>query len=151
MSHERIKLGEVAPEIYQTVIQMEKQIYKYCVDAGIEQGMIHLLKLRASQLNGCSYCVRLHTRDALTSGESNDRIALVAAWRESDYFDSKERAALALMEAVTLIADGNVPDEVYDAAAKVLSDKELAAVEWLAIMINIWNRSAVASRVTVAP
>ena len=95
--------------------------------------------------------MRLHTRDALDAGESSDRISLIAAWEESDYFDDKERASLALLEAITLIADGQVPADIYRAAAEALSEEELAAVEWIAVSINTWNRIAISSRTSVRP
>ncbi|UOB06697.1 carboxymuconolactone decarboxylase family protein [[Acidovorax] ebreus] len=87
--------------------------------------------------------------DALASQESGDRIAVLSAWRETDYFSPKERAALELVEAVTLVADGQVPDAVYAQAAGVLSKEEIAAVEWLAVVINAWNRIAISSRYPV--
>lgn len=119
--------------------------------AGISTGFAHLLRLRASQLNQCAFCVRMHTRDALKCEESNDRISVLPAWRETEYFTEKEKAALALCEAVTLIADGQVPDAVYDHAAAHLSQQEIAAVEWLTIVINAWNRIAIPSRYPVTP
>jgi alkylhydroperoxidase family enzyme len=91
----------------------------------------------------------LHTRDAIASGESSDRISVLPAWRETKYFSDKERAALALIEAITLISDGQVPESVYSEAAAVLSDQEIAAVEWLGVVINAWNRIATSSRYPV--
>ncbi|MNE63621.1 Carboxymuconolactone decarboxylase family protein [compost metagenome] len=107
------------------------------------------MRLRASQINHCAFCIRLHTRDALASDESSDRIAVLPAWRETGYFDLKERAQLALVEAITLVADGQVPDAVYEQAASALSKEEISAVEWLAVVINAWNRIAIASRYPV--
>lgn len=148
---ERVNLSKVAPDLYQMLADLELRIRERCSAAGLSKGLVHLLKLRASQINGCSFCVRMHARDAAATGESADRIYLVSAWRESQYFSEKERAALALTEAVTQIADGQVPDAVYAEAAAVLSREEIAAVEWLAIMINVWNRLAIASRYPVGP
>lgn len=145
----RVNLSKVAPALYQTVVELDRQASAYAASAGIDEGFAHLLRLRASQLNGCAYCVRLHTRDALASGESSDRISVLPAWRETEYFDEKERAALALCEAVTLIADGQVPEAVYGEAAAVLADEEIAAVEWLGVAINAWNRIATPSRYPV--
>lgn len=147
----RVNLGKAAPDLYPVVLDLERRISERCGAAGLSKGLVHLLKLRASQINGCSFCVRMHARDAAAVGESADRIYVVAAWRESQYFTDKERAALALIEAVTLIADGQVPDAVYAEAAAVLSSEEIAAVEWLGVMINIWNRIAIASRYPVGP
>jgi AhpD family alkylhydroperoxidase len=151
MEHERVSLGKAEPELYQAILALERKMGERLAAAGIAEGFAHLLRLRASQLNGCAYCVRLHTRDALASGESADRISVLPAWRETAYFTDKERAALALIEAVTLIADGQVPDALYAAAAAVLSSQEIAAVEWLGVVINAWNRIAIPSRTPVRP
>lgn len=147
----RVNLSKAAPNLYQAVADLDRQAIALCQSAGLAMGLAHLLKLRASQINGCAFCVRLHTRDALASGESADRISVLPAWRETSYFDAREQAALALVEAVTLIADGQVPDAVYAAAAAVLSEAEIAAVEWLALVINAWNRIAIPSRYPVGP
>jgi AhpD family alkylhydroperoxidase len=137
--------------LYQAVAGLEKLTTKAIAAAGLTEGFAHLLRLRASQLNQCAYCVRMHTRDALASGESSDRVSVLPAWRESAYFDAKECAALELMEAITLIADGQVRESTYDLAAASLSSEEIAAVEWLAVVINAWNRIAISSRYPVAP
>jgi AhpD family alkylhydroperoxidase len=147
----RVNLGKEAPELYQAVAALAKLVNEDAAKAGLAEGFTHLLRLRASQINGCAFCLRLHARDALKAGESTDRISLLPAWRESGYFNDKERAALALVEAVTRIADGQVPDSVYGAAAAVLSADEIVAVEWIAIVINTWNRIAISSRYPVNP
>lgn len=151
MSERRVVLLKNPPEMLAAMNDLEAKVKSYAASAGITDGFLHLLKLRASQINQCSYCVRLHTRDALEAGESSDRISLIAAWGESEYFDEKERASLALLEAITLISDGQVPSDVYQAAAEVLSEQELAAVEWIAVTINTWNRIAISSRTPVRP
>jgi AhpD family alkylhydroperoxidase len=109
------------------------------------------MKLRASQINHCAFCCKMHSSDALSHGIAADKLHTLPAWRETEYFSAQERAALALVEAVTLIADGQVPDDVYEEAAAVLNEKQLAAVQWLAITINAWNRIAIASRYPVGP
>jgi AhpD family alkylhydroperoxidase len=147
----RVNLGKAAPDLYQSMSNLERLASDFASSAGIAEGFSHLLRLRASQLNQCAYCVRLHTRDALKSGESMDRISVLTAWREAGYFNQKERSALALIEAVTLIADGQVPDVVYAEAAGALLDEEIAAVEWLGVVINAWNRIAIPSRYPVEP
>jgi AhpD family alkylhydroperoxidase len=147
----RVNIGKAVPELYQAVAGLDKQASQAAASAGLAEGFTHLLRLRASQINGCAFCVRMHTRDAVASGESTDRISVLPAWRETGYFDDKERAALALMEAVTLISAGQVPDEVYEQAAEKLSPEEIAAVEWLAVVINAWNRIAISSRYPVKP
>ena len=142
----RVNLGKAAPELYQVVTSLDKLASQATRSAGLNEGFCHLLRLRASQINQCAFCVRMHTRDALDSGESTDRISVLPAWRETEYFTEKERAALELVEAITLIADGQVPDSVYAKAVEVLSSEEVAAIEWLSVVINTWNRIAISSR-----
>ena len=149
--HQRVNLGKALPKAYETMLQLDSQAMQAAQDAGWAKGFCHLLKLRASQINQCAFCLRMHGRDALATGESSDRLLVLAAWRESSYFSPKEGAALALVEAVTLVAQGQVPDVVYDEAKALLTDAEMAAVEWLAVVINAWNRIAIASRYPVAP
>ena len=151
MEKTRINLSKAAPELYQAVSGLDKQAKALVKAAGIAEGFSHLLLLRASQINQCAYCVRMHTRDALKTGETSDRISVLTAWRESGYFTEKERAALALTEAVTRISEGQVPDPLYEEVSGVLSEAEIAAVEWLIIVINSWNRIAIASRYPVKP
>lgn len=146
---ERVNLGKSAPDLYQAIIALGRLASDAVANAGIADGFSHLLRLRASQINQCAFCVRLHSRDALASGESSDRIAVLAAWRETDYFTRKERAALDLIEAITRIADGQLPDAVYQRATVHLSPEEISAVEWLAVVINAWNRIATSSRYPV--
>jgi AhpD family alkylhydroperoxidase len=147
----RVNLGKAAPELYKAVGDWNEQTTERLKEAGFTDGFSNLMRLRASQINGCAFCCRLHTKDALAEGESTERVAVLPAWRESGYFTPAERAALALTEAVTRITDGQVPDAVYDAAATRLTADQIAAVEWLAIIMNTWNRIAVSSRYTVAP
>lgn len=146
---ERINLGKSAPGLYQAVVELDRRASEATTKAGIADGFSHLLRLRASQINQCAFCVRLHARDALASGEGSDRIAVLAVWRETDYFTQKERAALELMEAITSISDGQLPDAVYEQASANLSKEEISAVEWLAVVINAWNRIAISSRYPV--
>jgi AhpD family alkylhydroperoxidase len=105
-----------------------------------------LVNLRASILNGCAYCVDMHTKDARKAGESEQRLYAVAAWHEAPFFDDRERAALALTDAVTLITDGHVPREVWDQAAAHFEAAELAQLVWAITSINSWNRIAVSTR-----
>lgn len=148
---QRVNLGKTAPELYKTVLELEKLSMQKVKQAGLEIGFSHLLKLRASQINQCAFCVRMHTQDAIKAGENIDRIALISAWRESQYFSEKERAALILIEEITLIAQQHFPDEAYAAAKKVLNDDEITAIEWIAIVINTWNRIAISSQYSVMP
>lgn len=148
---ERVNLGKANPELFKAVGNLEKLVSQAAKAAGLDDGFCHLLRLRASQINQCSFCVRMHARDAQASGEAIDRISVLPAWRETEYFTGKERAALELLEAITLISDGQVPDSVYANAANSLSSEEISAVEWLSIGINVWNRIAIASRYPVKP
>lgn len=114
--------------------------------------LVELVRLRASQINGCAYCMDSHSQDALAKGEHPRRLATVAGWHESPLFSEKERAALALTEAITLISqDGHVPDDVYEAAAAEFDTAELADLIALIVVINSWNRIAVATRMELAP
>jgi len=148
---ERLNLGKSAPDIYKAVGALDRLVAEALAAAGISRGFAHLLRLRASQINHCAYCIKVHTRDALASGEAAERATVLPAWRETDYFSAKERAALELVEAITLISEGQVPDAVYEQAAGVLSANEIVAIEWLAIVINSWNRIAISSRYPVRP
>lgn len=148
---QRVNLGKTAPELYKTVLELENLSMQKVQDAKLDVGFSHLLKLRASQINQCAFCVRMHTQDAIKAGESMERIALISAWRESGYFSEKERAALILIEEITLIATQHFPDSAYQQAKTVLSEAEITAIEWIAIVINTWNRIAISSQYTVNP
>ena len=146
-----VNLAQAVPELYKNVIELDKISTQKIKEARINEGFSHLLKLRASQINQCAFCVRMHTQDAVKCGESIERIALTSAWRESEYFDAKERAALILIEEITLIAQQHFPDTAYENATKELNQDEIAAIEWLAIVINTWNRIAISSQYAVIP
>jgi AhpD family alkylhydroperoxidase len=148
---ERVNLKQSAPNLYQAVVALERLVSEALASAGISQGFAHLLRLRASQINHCAYCIKVHTRDALGSGEAVERATVLPAWRETGYFSEKERAALELVEAITLISEGQVPDATYERAAAVLTKDEIVAIEWLAVAINSWNRIAISSRYPVRP
>ncbi|WP_234340361.1 carboxymuconolactone decarboxylase family protein [Streptomyces sp. SCSIO 75703] len=108
-----------------------------------------MLKIRTSQLNGCAFCLRMHTRDALKKGENPDRIAVLPGWEETGYFSATERAAPRLTEAITGVAAGHVGDEDYEAAAAVLTEDQVSATAWLVTVMNAFNRVAVTSRYPV--
>ena len=147
----RVNLGKTAPELYKTVLELESLLTQKIQQASIDIGFSHLLKLRASQINQCAFCVRMHTQDAIKAGESTDRIALISAWQECEYFSEKERAALRLIEEITLIATQHFPDSTYQQVSQILSEDEITAIEWIAIVINTWNRIAISSQYKVAP
>lgn len=114
--------------------------------AGVDARLRELIRIRASQLNGCAYCIDMHSKDARAVGETEQRLYALPAWRETPFFTDRERAGLAWVEAVTLVADTHVPDEVYEAAREHFSEKEIFDMTVVASTINAWNRLAVASR-----
>ncbi|NLN95843.1 MAG: carboxymuconolactone decarboxylase family protein [Bacteroidales bacterium] len=138
----RMNLSEVAPEAMEAMIGLEK----YLAQSGLDKKLYGLIKTRASQINGCAYCINMHVRDAMKLGETAQRLFLLDAWRETNLYTEKERAVLALTEAMTMITNGHVPDEVYDEAAAHLTEKELAAVIMTVVTINGWNRISITTR-----
>jgi AhpD family alkylhydroperoxidase len=119
---------------------------KYLGQCGLEAGLLHLMKLRASQLNGCAYCLDMHWKDLRAIGETEQRMYSLDAWRECPYYTDRERAALAWTEAVTLITSGHVPDAVHDEVRRHFSDKEIGDLTVAVAVINAWNRLAIAAR-----
>jgi len=115
-------------------------------ESGIEPRLIELVKVRASQINGCAFCLNMHVVEAREAGETDARLHVLAAWHESPYFTERERAALAWTEALTLVADSHVPDEVFAEASAQFSESELAQLTAAIVTINAWNRIAVAYR-----
>ncbi|MEO8677623.1 MAG: carboxymuconolactone decarboxylase family protein [Vicinamibacterales bacterium] len=138
----RFNYGNVAPGAYTAMGALED----YLNGCGIEHALIHLIKLRASQVNGCAYCLDMHWKDLEALGEKAQRLYSLDAWRECPYYTDRERAALAWTEAVTLVTSGHVPDAVYDEVRPHFSDKELADLTLAVSTINAWNRLAIASR-----
>jgi AhpD family alkylhydroperoxidase len=114
--------------------------------SGLEPSLLELVKMRSSQLNGCAYCLDMHSKDARAAGETEQRLYLLDAWRETSLYSERERAALAWTEAVTFVADGHVPDDVYDEVSKHFSDDELVALTLEIVAINGWNRLNIAFR-----
>jgi len=139
---ERINGARVAPGGYKAMLGLERYLH----ESGLEEKRIDLIKLRASQINGCAYCIDMHWKDLRALGETEQRLYGLDAWRESDYYSDRERAALEWTEAVTLITDGHVPDEVYEKVRPQFSEKELADLTLAVATINAWNRIAIASR-----
>ncbi len=150
----RIEYMEIAPGVMKTLYGLEKYLAECglepsLIDRGLEPSLIDLIKLRASQINGCAYCIDMHTKDARARGESEQRLYELVAWRETPFYTERERAALAWTEAVTLIAGENVPDEVYEQAREQFSEQELVNLTLAIVAINGWNRFAISFR-TVA-
>lgn len=138
----RIDISKVDPKAYEAMLGLEK----YLAQSGLDKSLYELIKTRASQINGCAYCINMHTRDAMNIGETAQRLFLLDAWRETTLFSEKERAVLALTEATTLITNGHVSDEIYAEAEKQLSPQELSAVIMAVVAINGWNRIAITTR-----
>jgi AhpD family alkylhydroperoxidase len=113
---------------------------QYSQNCGLEPSFLDLIKLRASQLNGCAYCVDMHSKDARLGGETEQRLYNLSVWRETPYYTDRERAALGFTEAVTLIANGRVPAEVYEGARRQFGDEELVKLMIAIVTINAWNR-----------
>ena len=134
-----------------TIRQQIAQLERYLGSSSIEHHLLHLIKLRVSQINGCAFCMAMHTRDLLNEGERADRIAVLPAWRETDWFSARERAALAWAEAVTTLPNREVPDDVLAQAREVLNETELADLTLAVITINGWNRYSIAYHVAPAP
>jgi AhpD family alkylhydroperoxidase len=134
-------------EAYEQLIGLNKLVADAATEAGLDPKLMELIKIRASQLNGCAYCLDLHSHEAREIGETERRMFLLSAWRETDLFDERERAALALTEAMTrLSVHRDVPDDVYDAAADVFTERQLTVVVWAATVINTFNRFGVTGR-----
>ncbi len=122
------------------------QLEHYVRNSGLEASLLELMKIRASQLNGCAYCIDMHTKDARAAGESEQRIYLLSAWREAPFYSERERAALEWTEALTLIADNHVPDDFYERVAAHFSNEELVNLTLAVVTINGWNRIAISFR-----
>ncbi|HEX5183552.1 MAG TPA: carboxymuconolactone decarboxylase family protein [Allosphingosinicella sp.] len=137
----RIDWPSAAPEAMKALMALEKAIA-----AKVDRKLFHLIKLRASQMNGCAYCIAMHVKEALADGEPIQRLTLLDAWHESHLYDERERAALEWTEAVTHIADGHAPREIYDRLAASFSPEEVANLTLAATAINAWNRVAIAGR-----
>ena len=139
---QRLSYSKVSPEGTDILQKLER----YVKSSGLEVDLLELVKLRASQINGCAYCIDMHTKDARTHGESEQRLYGVSAWHEAPFYSERERAALAWTEAVTLVGETHVPDEVYNEARKHFSEKELVDLTFAIIAINSWNRLAISFR-----
>lgn len=138
----RFNYIKAAPGGYRAMSQLEQ----YVKNCGLEASLIELVKLRASQINGCAYCIDMHTKDARAAGESEQRLYLLSAWREAPFYSERERAALEWTEAVTLIANDHVPDEIYERVKPHFTDEEMANLTLAIATINAWNRLAISFR-----
>jgi AhpD family alkylhydroperoxidase len=139
---ERLDYIQTDPEVLKTMLLLGKYVHT----SGLEQSLIDLIQVRASQINHCAYCLDMHIKDATVSGETEQRLHGLNAWRETPYYTDRERAALAWTESVTLLTDGFVPDEVYEAVRPYFTENELIALTMAIININAWNRLNVSFR-----
>jgi AhpD family alkylhydroperoxidase len=138
----RLEWAKHVPEVYKAMVRLDAAARR-----GLDPRLLELVKIRASQINGCAFCLDMHSKDALAAGESVERIIQLGAWEESRHFyTAKELAALELTEAVTVLTDGFVPDEVWDSAAKHFEEAELAQLIAAITVINAWNRFGVTCR-----
>jgi AhpD family alkylhydroperoxidase len=138
----RFDYAKAAPGIYRAMAGLEQYLHT----CGLAESLLNLVRLRASQMNGCAFCIDMHWKDLRASGESEQRLYGLDAWRESPYYTERERAALGWTEAVTLVASTHVPDEVYEEARAQLNEKELSDLTLAVAAINAWNRLAIATR-----
>jgi AhpD family alkylhydroperoxidase len=138
----RIDAAKAAPGAFHAMLGLEKYLH----NCGLETSLLDLVKMRASQINGCAYCLDMHSKDARAAGEREQRLYLLNAWRETTFYSERERAALAWTEAVTLVSESHVPDEVYNEVRQHFSDQELANLTLAIVAINGWNRLAFSFR-----
>jgi AhpD family alkylhydroperoxidase len=138
----RIALTSVSQDAYQAMLGLEH----YLARSSLEPKLYHLIKLRASQVNGCAYCIDMYWTELRAAGETEQRLYELDAWRESPYYTDRERAALEWTEAVTRIADTHAPDDLYESVKAHFSDQEMADLTWAIAAINAWNRMAIALR-----
>jgi AhpD family alkylhydroperoxidase len=140
---QRMKYQSYAPDLMKQVYALNKAVE----ESGLEMSLLHLVKLRASQINGCSFCVDMHSKEAIRDGDTQQRVFLVSAWKESPLFSDRERAAFAYTDAVTKISEQGVPDALWEATRKHFSEEELTKLTIAIGMINIWNRICVSFHV----
>ncbi|GCF10734.1 carboxymuconolactone decarboxylase family protein [Dictyobacter arantiisoli] len=138
----RLNYVKAAPGGYRAMSQLER----YVKNCGLEASLIELVKMRASQINGCAFCLDMHSKDARAAGESEQRIYLLSAWRETPFYTERERAALEWTEALTLIAEEHVPDEIYERVKPYFTEEELVNLSLAVVTINAWNRLAISFR-----
>ncbi len=138
----RLNYSEAAPNAIKGMLELEKYVH----GSGLERTLYELVKTRASQINGCAYCIDMHTKDARKAGETEQRLYALNAWRETPFYTERERAALAWTEALTLISENDVPESLYKATREYFNEAEIVALTMAIIAINGWNRLAISFR-----
>ena len=139
---QRLNYAEIAPDAIKAMRELEKYVY----GSGLERPLYELVKTRASQINGCAYCLDMHTKDARKAGETEQRLYALSAWKETPFYTERERAALEWTEALTVISENEVPDTLYESVRKHFNKKEMVALTMAVIAINGWNRLAISFR-----
>ncbi|KTD83302.1 carboxymuconolactone decarboxylase family protein [Paenibacillus etheri] len=139
---QRMDLAGEIPAAYKAMMGLEA----FVQSTGMEKSLLELIKIRASQINGCAFCIDMHTKDARKAGVSEQRIYMLNAWREAPFYSDEERAVLALTESVTLVTQGHVPDDVYSEAERHFDTKRLGEIIMAIVTINAWNRIAITTR-----
>ncbi|MFH0180610.1 carboxymuconolactone decarboxylase family protein [Streptomyces cacaoi] len=142
----RIFIDKQSPKAYHALVQTSEAVRATAADAGLERTVVELINLRVSQLNGCAFCLDVHTKAALRAGEDTRRLGVLAAWRDTDLFSPLERAALALAEATTVPSDAAAQEAAYADALEVLTEDQISAVIWVAVTINAFNRVSILSK-----
>ena len=142
----RLDFDAIVPGFSRAMAALDRAATKELDSAGLDRRLRELVRIRASQLNGCAYCIDMHTKDARAAGETEQRLYALPAWRETPFFTGRERAALAFAESVTLLASTHVPEADYEAVAKEFTPEEIGALVALIVAINAWNRIGVATR-----
>ncbi|MFJ9356492.1 carboxymuconolactone decarboxylase family protein [Streptomyces mirabilis] len=143
---QRIFIDKQSPKAYHALVQTSEAVRATAADAGLDRAVVELINLRVSQINGCAYCLNVHTRAALRAGETAQRLGVLAAWRDTELFTPAERAALALAEAATEPTDAAAQETAWTGARDVLTDDQISAVIWVAITINAFNRVSIMSK-----
>lgn len=139
---QRLNYAKIAPDALKAMLELET----YVATSGLERSLYELVKTRASQINGCAYCLDMHTKDARKEGETEQRLYALSAWRETPFYTDRERAGLEWTESLTLISENDVPDALYEAVRKHFSEEELVALTMAIVAINAWNRLAISFR-----
>tara|TARA_R110000868_G_scaffold144150_1_gene362905 strand:- start:29441 stop:29893 length:453 start_codon:yes stop_codon:yes gene_type:complete len=139
---QRLNYAKIAPDALKAMVELEK----YVADSGLQRSLYELVKTRASQINGCAYCLDMHTKDARKAGETEQRLYALNAWRETPFYTERERAALEWTEALTLISENDVSDLLYESVHTHFNEKEMVALTMAIVAINGWNRLAISFR-----
>ncbi|MHC8949313.1 carboxymuconolactone decarboxylase family protein [Sphingobacterium hungaricum] len=141
----RFNIQKLEPKAYEAMFGLES----YLATSGLDKTILELIKIRASQINGCAFCINMHTKDALKNGETNKRIFLLNAWKETNLYNEQEQVALAMTEEITLVSHKGLTDETFELAKSVFSENDIAKIIIAISTINAWNRIAISSRTSI--